>query len=133
MEDFESFLEDRLNKGAELIVGIDINEENAEGADIRHLCTNLDLVDVHHHLHGEIDAPSTYQRGKNQLDFLFISSGILPALLTAGFLPFNIPFVSDHCTIFANFDTDMLFNGSINNPLNIARRGVTSDNPKRKE
>eukprot|EP00957_Ditylum_brightwellii_P164704 12540370-Ditylum_brightwellii.AAC.1 len=43
MEDFESFLEDRLNKEEELIVGIDINEENAEGADIRRLCTNLDL------------------------------------------------------------------------------------------
>jgi len=34
MEDFESFLENRLNKGEELIVGIDINKENAKGADI---------------------------------------------------------------------------------------------------
>eukprot|EP00957_Ditylum_brightwellii_P160423 12213013-Ditylum_brightwellii.AAC.1 len=45
MEDFESFLENRLNKGEELIVGIDINKENAEGADIRRLCSSLDLVD----------------------------------------------------------------------------------------
>eukprot|EP00957_Ditylum_brightwellii_P116398 8878708-Ditylum_brightwellii.AAC.1 len=43
MEDFGSFLENRLNRGEELIVGIDINEENAEGADIRRLCTSLDL------------------------------------------------------------------------------------------
>eukprot|EP00957_Ditylum_brightwellii_P038202 2888181-Ditylum_brightwellii.AAC.1 len=83
MADFESFLEYRLNNGEELIVGIDINEENAKCTDIRRLCTSLGLVDVHHHLHGETDAPSTYQRGKHQLDFLFISSGILPALLTA--------------------------------------------------
>eukprot|EP00957_Ditylum_brightwellii_P019513 1472114-Ditylum_brightwellii.AAC.1 len=83
MEDFESFLEDRLNKGEELIDSININQENAEGADIRCLCTDLDLVDVHHQFHGETDAPSTYQRGKHQLDFLFISSGILPVLLTA--------------------------------------------------
>eukprot|EP00957_Ditylum_brightwellii_P172934 13166008-Ditylum_brightwellii.AAC.1 len=69
MEDLESFLENRLNKGEELIVGIDINKENAEGADIRRLCTSLDLVDVHHHLHGETEVPTTYQRGKHQLDF----------------------------------------------------------------
>eukprot|EP00957_Ditylum_brightwellii_P072774 5531072-Ditylum_brightwellii.AAC.1 len=80
-----------------------------------------------------MEASSTYQWGKHQLDFLFISLGILPALLSAGFLPFKFPFVSDHCTIYADFDIDMLLNGSINNPLDIARRGVTSNNLKRKE
>eukprot|EP00957_Ditylum_brightwellii_P019468 1468787-Ditylum_brightwellii.AAC.1 len=80
-----------------------------------------------------MEAPSTYQQGKHQLDFLFIILGILPALLTTGFLLFNFPFVSDHCTIYADFDTDMLFYGSINNPLDIARGGVTSNNPMQKE
>eukprot|EP00957_Ditylum_brightwellii_P124131 9462552-Ditylum_brightwellii.AAC.1 len=64
----------------------------------------LDMINVHSHLHGEVKAPSTYQQGQNQLDFIFITSGILLSLLTAGFLQFNVPFVSDHCTIYADFD-----------------------------
>eukprot|EP00957_Ditylum_brightwellii_P084223 6404187-Ditylum_brightwellii.AAC.1 len=74
MTDFESFLEDHLNKNEEIIVGIDINKDDSPKAEIKQLMQHLDMIDVHSHLPGEAKAPSTYQRGKNQLDFIFITS-----------------------------------------------------------
>eukprot|EP00957_Ditylum_brightwellii_P095437 7269241-Ditylum_brightwellii.AAC.1 len=56
--------------------------------------------------------------------------GILPSLMAAGFLPYNILFISNHCTIYADFDTDLLFNGVYNNPTDQSHRGLLSDNPK---
>eukprot|EP00957_Ditylum_brightwellii_P179161 13649613-Ditylum_brightwellii.AAC.1 len=51
--------------------------------------------------------------------------------MAAGFLPYNIPFTSNHRTIYADFDTDLLFNGVYNNPTDQSHRGLLSDNPKR--
>eukprot|EP00957_Ditylum_brightwellii_P066715 5062549-Ditylum_brightwellii.AAC.1 len=99
MTDFESFLKDHLNKNEEIIVGMDVNKEDLPEAEIEQLMQRLDMIDVHSHLHSKAKAPSTYQQGKIQLNFFFITSGILPSPLTARFLQFNVPFVSDHCTI----------------------------------
>eukprot|EP00957_Ditylum_brightwellii_P012937 977357-Ditylum_brightwellii.AAC.1 len=71
---------------------MDANEEDSPTAELRQIMSSLNLIDVHNHLHDKNPAPTTYQRGTQQLDFLFISPGILPSLLTAGFLPYNIPF-----------------------------------------
>eukprot|EP00957_Ditylum_brightwellii_P112070 8545680-Ditylum_brightwellii.AAC.1 len=50
--------------------------------------------------------------------------------MKAGFLPYNILFISNHCTIYTDFDTDLLFNGEYNNPMDQSHRGLLSDNPK---
>eukprot|EP00957_Ditylum_brightwellii_P152863 11635288-Ditylum_brightwellii.AAC.1 len=84
-------------------------------------------------MHGATLAPPTYKQGKHQLDFIFITPGIVPALLTAGSLPFNIPFISNHRAIYADFDSAILFNGEYNNPIDSSKQGLVSDNPKRSE
>eukprot|EP00957_Ditylum_brightwellii_P194977 14855418-Ditylum_brightwellii.AAC.1 len=58
MTDFESFLEDHLNKNEENIVGMDVNKEDLPKAEIKQLMQLLDMIDVHSHLHGEAKAPS---------------------------------------------------------------------------
>eukprot|EP00957_Ditylum_brightwellii_P037022 2803047-Ditylum_brightwellii.AAC.1 len=62
---------------------MDVNEEGSPKSEIKQLIRCLYMIDVHNHLHGEAKVPSTYQQGKNQLDYIFITSGILPSLLTA--------------------------------------------------
>eukprot|EP00957_Ditylum_brightwellii_P148183 11282846-Ditylum_brightwellii.AAC.3 len=111
---------------------MDVNEEDSPAAEIQQLACQLDLINAHHHLHGNERAPTTYKWGHHQLDFLFITPGILPSLMAAGFLPFNISFISDHHTICADFDTDLLFNGVYNNPTDQSHRGLLSDNPKQR-
>eukprot|EP00957_Ditylum_brightwellii_P135276 10314866-Ditylum_brightwellii.AAC.1 len=133
MKDFEVFLEEHLNKNKELILGIDVNEEDSPDVEIQQLACQLDLIDAHQHLRGTERAPATYKRGHHQLDFLFITPGILPSLMAARFLPYNILFISNHCVIYADFDTDLLFNGVYNNPTDQSHKGLLSDNPKRRK
>eukprot|EP00957_Ditylum_brightwellii_P010136 765597-Ditylum_brightwellii.AAC.1 len=53
MKDFVYFLEEQLNKNEEIILGIDINEANLPATEIQQLACQLDLINVHHHLHGD--------------------------------------------------------------------------------
>eukprot|EP00957_Ditylum_brightwellii_P167883 12779877-Ditylum_brightwellii.AAC.1 len=61
-EDFKSFLEIWLNKNKEIILGIDINKAAVPAAEIHQLAHQLDLIDVHHHMHGATLAPPTYKQ-----------------------------------------------------------------------
>ena len=74
--DFEQFLEERLNASEEIILGMDVNEEDSPMAELKQIMSSMNLIDVHNHLHDENPAPTTYQWGTQQLDFLFISPGI---------------------------------------------------------
>eukprot|EP00957_Ditylum_brightwellii_P170565 12983569-Ditylum_brightwellii.AAC.1 len=60
-----------------------------------------DLVDAFRHLHPDTTPPHTYQRSSNQLDCIFVTPTLMPALKATGFLPFNIPFLTDHGALFA--------------------------------
>eukprot|EP00957_Ditylum_brightwellii_P086138 6554100-Ditylum_brightwellii.AAC.1 len=40
-----------------------------------------------------------------------------PALKAVGFFPFNVLFLTDHGSLFANFEEDTLFLGALDNPL----------------
>eukprot|EP00957_Ditylum_brightwellii_P114444 8725349-Ditylum_brightwellii.AAC.1 len=99
MTDFEAFLEDHLNKNKEIIVGMDVNEEDSPKAEIKQLMQCLDMINVHNHLHIEAKAPSMYQQGKNQPDFIFITSGTLLSLLTASIAIHSIPTAAGFCQI----------------------------------
>eukprot|EP00957_Ditylum_brightwellii_P197215 15025302-Ditylum_brightwellii.AAC.1 len=61
MKYFESFLEERLNKNEGIILRIDVNKETLPAAEIHQLARQLDLIDVHHHMHGATLAPPTYK------------------------------------------------------------------------
>eukprot|EP00957_Ditylum_brightwellii_P016600 1247877-Ditylum_brightwellii.AAC.1 len=78
---------------------MDINEEDLPEAEIKQLMWRLDMIDVHSHLHNKAKAPSTYQQGKNQLDFIFITSGIIPSLHTASLAIHSIPAAVGFCQI----------------------------------
>eukprot|EP00957_Ditylum_brightwellii_P198845 15156457-Ditylum_brightwellii.AAC.1 len=82
---------------------------DAEGTD---LCTFLienELVDAFHHLHPDAIPPNTYQCIENRIDYIFITPALTPVLKAVGFLPFNVPFLTDHGSIFADFEEDILF------------------------
>eukprot|EP00957_Ditylum_brightwellii_P200368 15275771-Ditylum_brightwellii.AAC.1 len=73
--------------------------------------------------------PNTYQHGDKHIDYIFITPALIPALWSTGFLPFNIPFISDHGATYADFDEEILFTGKTNNPVDSAQRNLISGNP----
>eukprot|EP00957_Ditylum_brightwellii_P049404 3748806-Ditylum_brightwellii.AAC.1 len=54
---------------------------------------------------------------------------LTPALKAVKFLPFNVPFLTDHSSLFANFEEDILFLGNFDNPLDQNQRKLVANNP----
>jgi hypothetical protein len=53
--------------------------------------------------------PAFHIRGKNQIDFLLVSTSLLPAITISGVLPHYSVFHSDHRPYFVDFDAQKLF------------------------
>jgi hypothetical protein len=87
-QDLKNFLEECLNAGELIILGIDVNEDVRTGS-FSQLMSTLGLVDICTHKHG-IQAPSTYARGASSINALYVSSAFIG--LECGYLLV----VSDH-------------------------------------
>eukprot|EP00957_Ditylum_brightwellii_P212341 15367193-Ditylum_brightwellii.AAC.5 len=114
----------------ELIIGMDSNDDNKTTSDVQKFHCQNNLVDVFTHLHPRATPPHKYQCGNNQINYIFITPAMVPALRSTGYLPFNIPFISNHSAAYANFDEEVLFLGCTNNPVDSAKRNLISSNPK---
>eukprot|EP00957_Ditylum_brightwellii_P057427 4354252-Ditylum_brightwellii.AAC.1 len=104
LKDFQKFIDKCDENNKELIIGIDANETDDEGTDLKEFLLDNDLVDVFQHLHPNVTPPNTYQQSNNRLDYIFIAPALTPALKAIRFLPFNVPFLTDHGALFADFD-----------------------------
>eukprot|EP00957_Ditylum_brightwellii_P139009 10595421-Ditylum_brightwellii.AAC.1 len=69
---------------------------DAAGTDLYTFLLENDLMDAFCHLHPEVTPPNTYQRSDNCLDYICITPVLTPALKAVGFLPFNVPFLTDN-------------------------------------
>eukprot|EP00957_Ditylum_brightwellii_P117345 8949704-Ditylum_brightwellii.AAC.1 len=105
---------------------MDANNDDQVQSDFRRFYHQNDLVHVFAHLHPGTTPPNTYQRGGKRIKYIFIMPALIPALRATEFLPFNIPFASDHGAAFANFDEVILFKGKTNNPVDSAWRNLIS-------
>eukprot|EP00957_Ditylum_brightwellii_P037689 2850336-Ditylum_brightwellii.AAC.1 len=111
LQDFSKFVEKCIINDKELIIGMDANDEGLMQSDFHKFHRENDLVYVFTHIYPTVTPPTTYQRGQNRLDYIFIISALIPALRSTGFLPYNIPFSSDHGAAYAHFDKEILFMG----------------------
>eukprot|EP00957_Ditylum_brightwellii_P149546 11388126-Ditylum_brightwellii.AAC.2 len=112
-----------------MIIGINANETDNIGTGLQTFLLGNELIDAFSHLHPDIAPPHTYQHSDNRLDYIFITPALIPALKGVGFLPFNLPFLTDHGALFADFDKKILFLGDMDNPLDIGQRNLVANNP----
>eukprot|EP00957_Ditylum_brightwellii_P150385 11451698-Ditylum_brightwellii.AAC.1 len=76
------------DKGQEMILSLDSNEDLRENGAFKKFIDYLDLMDAYAHMHPTSNPP-TYLRGQKRLDYMFITPGLLPALRPIGYLPFH--------------------------------------------
>jgi hypothetical protein len=75
--------------------------------------------------------PSTYARGKNRLDYIYISDDISQSALCSGILPLYSIFLGDHNACYVDLDAEILF-GDDTHPLAPAsRRGLQLLDPRK--
>eukprot|EP00957_Ditylum_brightwellii_P026297 1988943-Ditylum_brightwellii.AAC.1 len=85
-----------MARDKELIIGMNVNDEDKINSDFRKFYTSNNLIEEFRHLHPVVTPPNTYQCSENCIDYIFITLTLIPAVIPMGFLPFNVPFVSDH-------------------------------------
>eukprot|EP00957_Ditylum_brightwellii_P148794 11327869-Ditylum_brightwellii.AAC.1 len=63
---------------------MDANDKKGGDTNLQKLLNKHDLMDAHKQLHHHYTQPNTYQRGQEQINYVFITPALALALLSAG-------------------------------------------------
>jgi hypothetical protein len=117
--------------GADIILGGDLNERLGDTQNgIANLVTKCGLVDPHASAHGIAGEPSTHSRGSKCLDYVLVSSAVLPFIRKCGIDPFHQILFTDHRGLFLDIDLKGLLGGELAQILAPKSRGVSSNTDK---
>lgn len=125
-------------QGHSIILAGDFNESitgsnTASPQGLESIILRHNLRDAVDHLHGKQNCP-TYFRGKERLDYVFVSSDILPSIMQSGICPFDAIISSDHRAIFADIDVSKISSESTPSLMSIPTRRLFSHHEdKRKD
>ncbi len=128
--DLQSWLEHKTTQGYLIVLGIDANEPyDSSAGNFTPLEFQLEKpIPTHGHdgtlstlvrtsgladplllHHPDQPPPPTYDRGKEKIDFIFVSRGLLPCVIRSGIFPYNSIFMSDHRPCYIDIDSHQLF------------------------
>ncbi len=94
------------------------------------LAATCGLVDVLAHFHPP-PYPSTCARGKNRLDYIFMSDDIIHAASRSGILPLYSVFLGDHNASYVDIDATLLFTDSTYQIAPSVHRGLQLQDPRK--
>ncbi len=94
------------------------------------LAATCKLIDVLAHFHPP-PYPSTYARGKNRLDYIFMPDDIIHAASRSGILPLYSVFLGDHNACYVDIDAALLFTDSTYQIAPPLRRGLQLHDPRK--
>jgi hypothetical protein len=118
--------------GLELVLSLDANEDTKEGdsgfylldyqegtflhapnhdGSMATLVATCGLIDVLFYFHPPPD-PSTYAKGKNRLNYIYMSEDIIHSASRSGILPLYSVFTGDHNACYLDIDATLLFTES---------------------
>ena len=122
----------RKDKNHQIIVGIDANESSRQKGTsrIRDFAINTGLIDCHHYFHPELPETPTHAEGSKQIDYCFVSPGIIPSVTRCGILPLNYAAQSDHRSLYIDIDTTCVLGGKWKEPRGPPVRGLVLKNIK---
>ena len=111
-----------------LIIAGDFNESlDSDGAGMTRLCTQCNLVDPILTLSGETEF-ATYIRGTTVIDYILVSTDLMPAIKRCGYEPFQAHFVGDHRGVYLDIETEALF-GDLPPLAKLSSRDLVSTKP----
>ena len=111
--------------GEEVILSMDGNEPmHGPRNGIQKLLSATGMVDAIAHFHGD-EIPKTYLRGKNRIDYMFITPGIIPCMRRSGHLGIQDGIPSDHVGCWLEFDGLEMFRGATENLGTIQQKPFT--------
>eukprot|EP00957_Ditylum_brightwellii_P045000 3413993-Ditylum_brightwellii.AAC.1 len=105
--DLTNLLHDLQTKEHEIVLPLDANDDILEDGAFNRFIVKINLTDAYNHVHPK-SHPAIYLRGSKKLDYMLLTPGLLPAIIAIGYLPFHTGILSDHCTLWADFDPEIL-------------------------
>jgi hypothetical protein len=87
------------------------------------------LVDPLLHHHPGTPPPPTFDRGKDKIDFLFVSMALLPHISKSGIFPYNSLFMSDHWPCYLDLDSAGIFSGNYTGHRATTTQGIADARP----
>jgi len=148
--DLQAWLETITAQGHAIILSLDSNEDISEKEGSFHplryiegkhpiskthngslatLATTCGLIDPLASHHKDRPFPATYNRGQSRLDYILVSSSILPSVQRSGILPYQSIFYSDHRACFLDIDSIQLFGDSTTSMAPPCRRQLQLQDP----
>jgi hypothetical protein len=119
--DLIKFIQQHQNKGHRIVLSGDFNEHiHDHNSFLQEVSLQCKLIDIWKQRFPQSAEPNTYILGSRRIDYVLISQELSPAVLAVGYEPFHYTLPTDHCGIFIDFRTDLLF-GNAHNPLPAAK------------
>jgi len=132
--DIITFLQELQQSQHEIILLMDANEPpNTKDGAIQQIQQECQLYDALTHKYPDSPSPSSYKNGPHRLDYILISSTLLPHIQSITMLPFDhSEVISDHRPMLIDLDFTAVFQSSIvpPNPFHSQYRGVCLNNLK---
>ena len=149
--DLQAWLEHKVQNNYSIILSIDANEGTSNkigkflpksftldhpipttGHDgsIATLLTTCGLCDPLCLQHTSSPPPATYRRGKERIDYIFISINLMPAVIRTGIFPYDHIFISDHRPTFIDFNSILLFQEETSSITPQVYRGLQTLDPR---
>jgi hypothetical protein len=116
--------------GHDLVVILDANKPVVPGSAIVQLIYACGLTDAHTQATEAIEPPPTHNRGSCKIDFVLVSSRLVPAIMARTILPLYDGYLSDYRALIVNFDSSILFAGPTSEVVQPRARQLTSTHPK---
>ena len=108
--DMKKYIRDIIARGNYVLLVGDTNEHlQQQNNEIQTLIDELDMENISIQQHPDIKLPSTYDRGPNCLDIIAGTQNVVEIVQATGFLPFYIPFCTDHRLGFVDLNVRKLF------------------------
>ncbi len=149
--DLQAWLEHKIQDQYDIILSLDANESitqetgsispltynpeqptagNGHDGSLMTLIRTCGLRDPLTVQHPDRPPPTTYSRGPNRIDYILVSSNILPTVIRSGMLPFDSVFISDHRPCFVDFKASTLFKDVTPDIAPAKRRGLQLQDPR---
>ena len=116
LTDLSEMIQKQHMDGGAVIVMMDANEDIAASNDgeLESFVIHNQLVDVHKTINATVPI-TTYSRGRQRLDYIFITAQSINAVQKAGYMSLFDGVISDHRMCFIDVDTSALFGSQRNN------------------
>ena len=111
VEELSTYIDELMEQGQEVIVAMDANETPTCKNGILAKLQSMGMIDVHNVLHPDEAHPCTYKHGRECIDYMLVTPGVIPSLMRLTYHPFE-EYHSDHKALELHLNPTVLFGSS---------------------